>query len=351
MRVTVPSYRPDVTRAADVVEEIVRIHGYNEIPSRLAIGGGGGLTAEQRAVRTVRAVMVGSGFYETLSFDFLGLGEIESLHLDADDPRLTPVRIRNPLNEEQEYLRTTLLPGLLAGLRRSSQRNRPDASLFEIGSVFLRGDGDLPDQPKHMAFVATGARSESPLQDAGDYSVEDAIGAVEVLLAALGIEGSILQQPVAGLHPGRSGLVMSGGAQLGVVGELDPTVATSWDLQGRVIVGEFDLAALLPPAATPFAPPSPYPPVVFDLAFDVPDEVPVAELVAVVEGGAGEDLERLAVFDVFRGAPLTEGRKSVAVRLTMRNADRTLTDDELIPIRDLITDRVRDELGGSLRGG
>jgi phenylalanyl-tRNA synthetase beta chain len=351
MRVTVPSYRPDVTRAADVVEEIVRIHGYNEIPSRLVIGRGGGLTAEQRAVRAVRAVMVGSGFYEILSFDFLGLGEIESLQLDPEDPRLEPVRIRNPLNEEQEYLRTTLLPGLLAGLRRSSQRNRPDASLFEVGSVFLRGNGDLPDQPKHLAFAATGSRSESALQDAGDYAVEDAIGAVEVLLGALGIEGSIVQQPVAGLHPGRSGLVMSGDARLGIVGELDPAVAASWDLPGRVIVGEFDMAALTPPAPRPFSAPSPYPPVVFDLAFDLPDAVPVAELLAAVEGGAGEDLERLAVFDVFRGSPLADGRKSVAVRLAMRNADRTLTDDELVPIRDLITDRVRDELGGSLRGG
>ena len=351
MRVTVPSYRPDVTRAADLVEEIVRIHGYNEIPGRLVFGRGGGLTAEQRATRIVRSVMVGSGFYEILSFDFLGLGEIESLQLDADDPRLAPVRIRNPLNEEQEYLRTTLLPGLLAGLQRSSQRNRPDASLFEMGSVFLRGDGELPDQPRHMAFVATGARSESTLEDNGAYAVEDAIGAVEVLLDALGIAGSIVQQPVAGLHPGRSGLVVSSDTQLGVVGELDPAVAASWDLSGRVIVGEFDLEALIPPAATPFVPPSPYPPVVFDLAFDVPDGVPVAELVAVVDGGAGQDLERLAVFDVFRGSPLAEGRKSVAVRLTMRNAERTLTDDELIPIRDMITDRVRDELGGSLRGG
>ena len=351
MQVTVPSYRPDVTRPADVVEEIVRIHGYNEIPSRLVIGRGGGLTAEQTAARAVRAVMVGSGFYEILSFDFLGLGEIEALQLDADDPRLVPVRIRNPLNEEQEYLRTTLLPGLLAGLRRSAQRNRPDAALFEMGSVFLRGDGDLPDQPKHMAFVATGSRSGSALEDAGNYATEDAIGAVEVLLGALGIEGSIVQQPVAGLHPGRSGLVMSGDVQLGVVGELDPAVAATWDLSGRVVVGEFDLAALIPPAATPFAPPSPYPPVVFDLAFDVPGDLSVAELLAVVNGGAGDDLERLAVFDVFRGSPLAEGRKSVAVRLTMRNADRTLTDDELVPIRDLITGRVRDELGGSLRGG
>jgi len=351
MRVTVPSYRPDVTRAADLVEEIARIHGYNEIPTRLAIGRGGGLTPQQRAVRAVRSIMAGVGFHEIMSFDFLGLTEIASLHLDAGDSRLDPIRIRNPLNEEQEYLRTTLVPGLLNGLRRSAQRNRPDAALFEVGSVFLRGDSQLPDQPRHMAFVAKGNRSHSPLDGAGEYSVEDALGVVEVLLNALGVEAAVAQRPVAGLHPGRSAHVVAAGAEIGVVGELDPDVAGAWDLTGRVIVGEFDLASLMPGPVVPFAVPSPYPPVVFDLAFDLPNDAASADLIAAVEAAAGEDLERVGVFDVFQGAPLTEGRKSVAVRLTMRGADRTLSDEEVAPVLSHIADRVSDVLGGSLRGG
>ena len=351
MRVTVPTYRPDVTRPADLVEEIARIHGYNEIPSRLIIGSGGGLTAQQRAARAVRSIMAGAGFHEIMSFDFLGLPEIQALGLDSDDPRLNPVRIRNPLNDEQEYLRTTLLSGLLSGLRRSAQRNRPDAALFEMGSVFLRGDAPLPDQPKHIAFAATGARSDSPLYDAGEYSVQDALGVVEVLLEALGIESAILQQPVAGLHPGRSGVVVAGGEEIGAVGELDPDVAESFGLIGRVIAGEFDLAGLMPAPAVPFVVPSPYPPVVFDLSFDLPGEAAAADLVSAVGAVAGEDLERVVVFDVFRGAPLAEGRKSVAVRLTMRSADRTLTDEEVAPLLDQIANHVSEELGGSLRGG
>ncbi len=351
MRVTVPTYRPDVTRPADLVEEIARIHGYNEFPSRLPIGTGGGLTLEQRGTRVVRSIMAGAGYHEILSFDFLGLADLESLALDTDDSRLDPIRVRNPLNEEQAYLRTTLVPGLLAGLRRTAQRNRPDATLFEMGSVFLRGDGPLPHQPKRLAFAATGARSTSPLDEAGDYAVEDALGVIEVLCGVLGIDATISQQAMAGLHPGRSGHVVVAGEPIGFVGELDPDVAESFDLNRRVIVGELDMAGLLPGPFSPFVAPSPYPPVVFDLAFDLPDEAAAADLVGVIRGVVGPDLERIVVFDVFRGSPLAEGRKSVAVRLTMRSFDRTLTDDEVAPIRGAITERVREELEGSLRGG
>ena len=351
MRVTVPSYRPDVTRAADVVEEIARIYGYDEIPIRLPIGRGGGLTVEQRAARTIRSTMAGAGFYEILSFDFLGLSEIQSLGFDSNDSQLDPIRIRNPLSEEQGYLRTTLLPGLLAGLQRSAQRNRPDAALFEMGSVFLRAGGALPHQPRHLAFAATGTRSESPLDGVGQYSVEDALGVVEVLLGALGIEAAIVQEPIAGLHLGRSGRVARAGADVGVVGELDPAAAAAWDLAGRVIIGEFDLSGLRPATASPFEVPSPYPPVVFDLAFDLPETVAAAALLAEATTAAGADLERMVIFDVFRGSPLAEGRKSVAIRVTMRSADRTLTDEAVAPILDQIAERVSEELGGSLRGG
>lgn len=351
MRVTVPTYRPDVTRPADLVEEIARLHGYNEFPSRLPIGTGGGLTPEQRGTRAVRSIMAGAGYHEILSFDFLGMADLESLGLDVGDPRLDPIRVRNPLNEEQAYLRTTLVPGLLAGLRRTAQRNRPDATLFEVGSVFLRGDGPLPRQPKRMAFAATGARSASPLDQAGEYAVEDARGVIEVLCGALGIDATISQQAIAGLHPGRSGRVVVAGEPIGFVGELDPDVAGSFDLTRRVVVGELDMTGLLPGPFAPFVAPSPYPPVVFDLAFDLPDEAPAGDLVGVIRGVVGADLERIIVFDVFRGSPLAEGRKSLAVRLTMRRADRTLTDDEVTPIRAAITERVSEELGGSLRGG
>ena len=351
MRVVVPTFRPDVTRPADLVEEIARVHGYDEIPSRLPIGPGGGLSASEKALRSVRAVMVGAGFFEIMSFDFLGFEEIAALGMAAEDPRLDPIRIRNPLNEEQECLRSTLLPGLLSGLRRTAQRNRPDAALFEIGSVFQRGPEDLPAQPRHIGLAATGRRAGSPLEDSGEFDVFDAVGALTVLGESLGVPLTIEQSPVPGLHPGRSGLVRAGDAEIGFVGELDPDAASHWDLEGRVIVAEVALQPLLRPAVAAFRPPSPFPPVVFDLAFDLGDEVSAAALVKEARAGAGEDLEKIEIFDVFRGDPLEEGRKSIAIRLTMRNASRTLTDEEVAPVREEISGRVAERLGGQLRGG
>jgi phenylalanyl-tRNA synthetase beta chain len=132
---------------------------------------------------------------------------------------------------------------------------------------------------------------------------------------------------------------------------VDPDVAAEWDLEGRVIVAELDLVPIMPTGTRPFVALSPYPPVVFDLAFDLPEAAPAAELIEVVSDGAGANLERAVIFDVFRGPPLGEGRKSIALRLTLRSADRTLTDDELVPIRSKITDAVAQRLDGSLRGG
>lgn len=352
MRVTVPSHRVyDVTRPADLVEEIARVHGYDEVPRRLTVGTGGGLGADERLERALRSIMVGAGFFEVMNFDWVSGDDLAALGLPEGDRRLDPIRIRNPLNDEQEYLRTTLVPGLLGGLRHSASRNRPDARFFEIGSVYLPGDGDLPAQPKRIGFAATGMRPSAPLAPAGSFDASDAVGVVEVVASALGVDLVIDQMAIDGLHPGRSAAVMLGDDTIGFVGEIDPDVARRWDLGNRVVVGEIDVSPLLAGRVEPFAAPSAYPPVVFDLAFDVAEDTAAGALVSAIRAAAGEDLERAEIFDVFRGAPLADGRKSIAVRLTMRNKDRTLTDEEIAPVRGAITARVAGDLGGTLRGG
>lgn len=350
MTVGVPSFRPDVTRPADLVEEIARLHGYDNIPTSVTYGTGGGLTPAQKTVRAVRSILAGAGLFEVMSFDFVGRDQIDVLDLGGDDRRADPIRLRNPLNEEQEYLRTTLLPGLVAGLRRSIGRNRPDAALFEIGSVFLRGDGELPDQPGHVGFAMTGARA-GLMWEEGAYEATDGVGLVEVLLDGLGRRATLEPAALPGLHPGRSARITVDGTEAGFVGELDPAVAEAMELSGRVVVGELDLAAIEFAGPALFEMPSPFPPVVFDLAFDLAEETPASAVRRTVRESAGADLERLEIFDVFRGEPLGRGRKSVAMRLTMRNAARTLSDDEVVPVREAIAKAVAGELGGVLRGG
>jgi phenylalanyl-tRNA synthetase beta chain len=352
-QVTVPTYRPDVTRPADLVEEIARLHGYDEFPSRLPKGVGEGLPVWERRRRLVRQALVGAGCYEVLTFSFQGDDEVAALELPEGDARRSMVRVRNPLSEQQSCLRTSLVPGLLQSLRANLARGRGDATVFEMGRVFFPSQAELPLQPQRVAFATTG-RSPGPRWEggAGERDARDAVGIWEALAAALGLDYRIEQAAEAPFHPGRCGRVLVGGAGVGVVGEVHPAVAGRFGLPGRVALGDFDLEALVaavPPAE--FVPPSPYPPVVFDLAFDLTEEVPAASVLEAVHRGAGPTLERVEIFDVFRGAPLAAGRKSIAVRLTFRDPQRTLTDEDLVVVRGRITEGVAAAVGGRLRGG
>lgn len=352
-RATVPTYRPDVTRPADLVEEIARLFGYDNIPSTLPHGPGTGLSEMQRRTRLAKAAMVGAGYSEILSFSFIGPDAIDALGLPADDPRRAVVAVRNPLNEEQGLLRTSLLPGLLAALRINQTRHHPSPALFETGLVFFTGSGDVPDQPQRLAFATIGPRpAPSWSVDAGERDATDAVGVWETLASALGVEAAIRQASDPVFHPGRCGAVLASGVPVGVVGEIHPTVASRFEITGRVAAGEIDLDALLAAdAGAGFRIPSALPPVVFDLAFDLADAVAAAALVGTIEEAAGPLLESAVVFDVFTGAPLDAGRKSLAVRLTIRDAKRTLTDEEVAPLREAVAGAVAERLGGRLRGG
>ncbi|MEX0825140.1 MAG: phenylalanine--tRNA ligase subunit beta [Acidimicrobiia bacterium] len=348
--VTVPSFRPDVSRPADLVEEVARIHGYDKIPATLPFGKGGVLPAWSRRERLIRQVMVGAGYFEVWNFDFMGVEALKAMDIPAGDRRSSPVEVRNPLGDEQRHLRTTLLPGLLEGVALNQARNLGDVSLFEMGTVFFPSDAELPEQPQQLAFVASGRTPGAAWEARPERDARDATGVVEALLAALHIDGRLEQVHEAGYHPGRCARVMLGEEAIGFVGEIHPAVSERFGITGRVAAGELDLDALIPRRVA-FRAPSLFPPVVFDLAFDLAESVPAASLVQVIQGAAGEMLERARIFDVFRGPPLEPGRTSVAVRLTFRAPDRTLTDEQLIPVREAIAGQVAEKLAGRLRGG
>jgi phenylalanyl-tRNA synthetase beta chain len=297
--------------------------------------------------------MVGAGYREIMTYSFLGADRIEALGLASDDVRRAPVAVRNPLSEEEGCLRTTLLPAVLGALRANASRGRSDAAVFEMGRVFLPGDGDLPEQPQRLAFAAAG-RAPGPLWEGSVRALDafDAIGVWETLGTALGVEAVLEQAAEAPFHPGRCGRVTAGGRVIGTVGEIHPAVAEAFGIEGSVAAGEIDLDHLMAPVtAWGFVVPSAHPPIVFDLAFDLPEETAAASLVAEVRAAAGDLLERIQIFDVFSGPPLEEGRKSIAVRLTLRHAGRTLTDDEVAPIRESVAEAVARRLDGRLRGG
>ncbi|MFH1105189.1 MAG: phenylalanine--tRNA ligase subunit beta [Actinomycetota bacterium] len=349
MRVTVPSFRPDVSRPADLVEEVARLHGFDRIPARLPRGGGGGLPPDEVVRRAVRRTMIGAGFFETMSFDFVGLDEIAAFVTDPDDRRRRPVRLRNPLSDERAFLRTTLIPGLLDGIRINQAQLRSEVALFEMGTVFFPSSGELPEQPHHLAFAAAGRIPGPSWEPAADRDARDAVGLLVTLFGALRTEYALDGEPQTGFHPGRSAAIVVGGNPVGVVGEIHPAVAGRFAIDCRVVAGELDLAAFAPRLGA-FTVPSALPPVVFDLAFDLAEAVPAGALIEAIRRAGGEQLERIVVFDVFGGPPLDPGRKSVAVRLTYRDPGRTLTDQDLVPVRGELTAVVLRELGGRLRG-
>jgi phenylalanyl-tRNA synthetase beta chain len=356
--VTVPTFRPDVRRPADLVEEVARIHGYDKIPETLPVGTGGGLTDEQVNERRLRNLLTGLGYSEAQSWSFVGAKDLENLGLAGDDLRRRAIAIRNPLRDLEPLLRTTLLPGLLKAARLNTSRGADRVALFEIGKVFLAEpsplDARLPNQPERIAFLALGEFGPPGVKS--DHQVADVYTATatwRVLVETLGISDALLRQASpAGFHPGRAADVLVGEVVIGSVGELHPAVVRSYGLEGRVAAGELALEPLVAHRSWwSFREPSNYPPVVFDLAFDLDKAVPSRALVEKVSESAGDWLESIRVFDEFTGPSLGEGRKSVAVQLWFRAPDQTLTNEEVAPHRDRIVKSVEGSLDAHLRGG
>jgi phenylalanyl-tRNA synthetase beta chain len=371
--VTPPSWRPDLTDPADLVEEVVRLAGYDDVPSILPTAPPGrGLTDVQRRRRSIGRTLAEAGYVEGPSYPFVGTTVLDALGLPDDDPRRAVVVVRNPLSEEEPALRTTLLPGLLTTLARNLSRGQRDLALFEHGAVFPgerrspaplpgvdgRPDdatlaalyGAVPGQPWHVAVALTGAREPRGWWGAGRPAEwADAVQAARYVAEAAGVELAVRAGERAPWHPGRCAELMVGDRVVGYAGELHPRVCAALELPARTSVMELDVDAL-PPAPVPAGPRiSTFPPVLFDLAFTVDAGTPAAGFEAAVREAAGELLESLRLFDVYTGSPLPEGTKSLAYSLTLRAPDRTLSGEEAAEVRARIVGAAR-LAGAELRG-
>ena len=343
--VTVPTYRSDVTRPADLVEEIARLHGFDRFPDLVRHGRMGKLTPVQIATRRVREALVGAGLTEAQTLSFLGQGDLDALRLPEEDPRRRGMRVKNPLREEEAILRTTLLPGLVGAAARNVARGLRVVHLFETGRVFLPvsdpDDPRIPHQPVHVAMLLVG----------DDVDVFAATGLIDLLARVTGCRLGLIQEALPALHPGRAATVTCEAAPIGMVGEMHPALAHRFGLEGRVAVAELALDTLVStPSAWELEEVSVHPPFVFDLAFVVPDPTPAARLLEAMGRSAGPHLERLELFDEFRGGSIPDDHRSLAVRVTLRAMDHTLSDREAGPILRGIVAAVEGDLGGILRG-
>jgi phenylalanyl-tRNA synthetase beta chain len=352
LAVTVPTRRPDVQRPVDLVEEIARLHGFDGIPDSVPQGPGHGLPWRERRLREVRDVMVGAGFHEALTFSFVGATDLDSLGFADGHPVRDGIPVVNPLNDTEGVMRTTLLPGILKSAAANQARRIPAVRLFEIGKVFLSGGGKLPEQPDRLAFVIAGRPSGTWHGAPAEPDIYDGTGVWELMADRLGIpDAGVRPGSHAAFHPGRCADLTVGSDVIGTVGEIHPSVASSFGLTGRVVAAEMELVELLVDrGAWQFERPSVYPPIVFDMAFIVSDDIDAADVIAAARAGAGPYTEDVRVFDVFSGDSIGPDRTSLALAFTLRAPDRTLTDEDAAPIRRSIADAVAERVGGELRG-
>lgn len=346
--VEVPGYRVDIEREVDLIEEVVRIQGYDRVGSTLPpVRQAGGLPPAYALVGRVRRSLRRAGLREVRLLSFASAADLE-LAGDRD-----AIRITNPLQAGEEYLRTGLLPGLLKALRRNVSRHVRTAALFEVGTAF-RLVGGAPQERPSAAFAMTGPASQSWAEPPHLLDFFDAKGVIESLLRDLGVgEPSLGKPPGWPFHPGRSATVLSGGERLGVVGEIHPGVAEDLDLDGRAAVGELDVTALMAHASAEIAARDVprFPPVRRDLAFILPAETPAGAVRGSLVDAGGELVETCLLFDVFAGSPLPEGKKSLAFSLDLRAPDRTLTDDEADAVVARMVERLAGDFGAELRAG
>jgi phenylalanyl-tRNA synthetase beta chain len=345
--VEVPGYRVDLADEIDLIEEVVRVQGYEGLSSTLpGIRQAGGVSRSYALRRRARQALAGAGLRESIALSF---ASPEDVVLMGHDPR-TAVPVGNPVSAEQGYLRTSLVPALVRALQRNLSRGARSAALFEVGHVMRLGDP--VDEREAAAGAMTGPRSTEALGDPGSFDFFDAKGSVEALLERLAVRSWSLGDPAGPpFHPARSAVIVVAGKLAGVVGELHPGVAASFDLRDRVGVFEVDLSMLGDhgDAAVRYREVSRFPAVHRDLAFVLPAEVPAARVAETLRGAAGALLDRSELFDVFVGPPVPEGARSLAFALEFRAPDRTLTDDEVEAAVARAVGAVATELGGVLR--
>lgn len=334
LKCRIPRYRTDMESYADIAEEVLRLYGYDAIPSTLMVGVTmrGGKNHDRVVVDHVREALLAVGGYEIETYSFVNPRDIERLGIPAADPRLNPVRLLNPLGEDTSVMRTTLAPSMLQTLSYNLNHGNPEALLFETAVRFEKTDemahtpdGKLANLPNEKSTLSIGMYG-----DAADFYKLKCV--VDALLTHFGENGKYAVGGDVYYHPGRRAIVSVDGDALGQLGEVHPDVAAAFGIEGkRVYLAEIDLGALdrhVPPIEAPKPIPR-FPSVNRDLALVMDEAQPVGEIMDEIAHAAGSICEAVDVFDVYRGAQLGAGKKSVAFSITLRSADHTLVEDEI----------------------
>ena len=351
--VTVPTFRSDITREIDLIEEIARVYGYDNIPTTLPKGDIPVPAPDPKVEvrRRVKQFLLASGMMEALNYSFSDPNSFDKIRLAADNPIRNAIPLQNPLSPEMSVLRTTLLPGLLDNAQRNRNHQIDTIALFEIGGVFIRNGGQ--QEPERVSGVLAGQVGDgvysNPYRQPDFYDIK---GLAEGILEVCGISDYTLQKTGAPtFHPGRNAAVMLGDRQIGIFGEAHPVVLENYDLPYKAYLFDFDLEALVDAAifAKRFEPISVYPKVERDLAIVVDKETLSDMPTELIYKTGGEWVESVRLFDVYEGEQVPEGKKSLAYAIIYHSATETLTDKAVNALHDKIVKRLNQELGAELR--
>jgi len=353
VEVEIPGYRVDIEREVDLIEEVIRVQGYEHVPSDVPRSPQpGGLPDDYAFAGRVRDELVRAGLREVRPVPFSSASDLETFG-DTDG-----IEVANPISAEEGFLRTRLTPGLLRAVAQNQARGARGIRLFEVGTTFRRNDPDPAPDPflevRKAGFVLNGPAGEGWAGDRRDLDVLDAKGILEALLEGVGVRTWSLGDPPDGpFHPGRSAAIVVDRRPVGVLGEIHPRAASSLGIEGRVAVCVVGLGSLRGAAdrAIDASPLPRFPPVRRDLAFIVADDTPAGTVHRVLREAGGPLLDDSALFDVYVGDRIPEGTKSLAFSVDVRAPDRTLTDEEAQAVVDRIVERLGAEVGARLRTG
>ena len=354
--VSVPHWRSDVKCSADLVEEVVRIIGYEKIPitrlgsplpqqkSRLSP------SAQQSNLKEkLRNILTAFGFQEILTYSLVSLEKLQKLSPKLE-LKIPPLKVANPMTKEQEYLRTSLRTGLLATLAHNQKFEEAGIRLFEIGKVFLPQGKDLPEEKEMLCAVLSGQRAELSWQVGKELlDFFDAKGVVENILSQLGLKASFENSDDEGLLPGVGANIIVDDDKIGIVGEVHPKVAQAFELFGVACLIEIDLEKVLPriTGIKEYQPIPRFPSVTRDIALVVDDQVSYRTVENIIR--SFPLVTQITLFDLYRGEQIAEGKKSFAIRIVYQSPRHTLTDEEVDQIQEQMLARLHQELGATLR--
>jgi phenylalanyl-tRNA synthetase beta chain len=357
LQVSVPSFRPDLTREVDLGEEIARLVGYDKVP----------VTCPEASIEAepvdphlslrheIKGFLQGAGFFEALNYSFISLESLGKLRFSEDDPRMKPIRVLNPLSEEQGVMRTTLVPGLLQTARYNFDHGNEDLRMFELSKVFLARQGDLlPHEPHYLAGIMTGARFPQTLYSGlGDVEYADLKGVVEEVLEVFHLQGVafVAENVPPYLDSVHAASMLCKGEFFGALGRVHPEVENAFDVKRPVYAFEVDFEKVygLRNKHSHYHSLPKFPSVSRDMALVVNESLPVQGLVDFMWQLQEPMLEQIDIFDIYRHPQLGDGKKSIGYRLVYRSADRSLTDAEVNELHERLVKQTLSRFHATLR--